>query len=124
MSFNIKVLNFAKGQEKPEFKINRNNKWINYGDDNLYPQYLLDVFHNRSNKHKAIINKKVDMTVGNGIQEPTTQELKNFIENKWSNKDIEEIAVRIDYDYEIMNGFALKVRWNIEESYPQTRQCL
>lgn len=116
MSFNVKVLNFAKGQEKPEFKINRNNKWIDYGEDNLYPQYLLDVFHNRSNKHKAIINKKVDMTVGSGIKEPATAELQKFIKNVWSEKDIEEISVRIDFDFEIMNGFSLLVRWNKEGS--------
>jgi len=113
MSFNIKILNFAKGQEMPVFKENRNGLWIDYGDNNLYPQYLLDVFHNRSNKHKAIINRKVDMTTGNGIK-ATTEELKNFIRNKWSEKDIEEIAVKINYDYEIMNGFSLVVRWNLD----------
>jgi len=97
----------------PVFKENRNGMWIDYGDNNLYPQYLLDVFHNRSNKHKAIINRKVDMTTGGGI-EATTEELKNFIRNKWSEKDIEEIAVKINYDYEIMNGFSLVVRWNLD----------
>lgn len=113
MSFNLRILNFAKGQELPVFKENRNGQWINYGDDNTYPQYLLDVFHNRSNKHKAIINRKVDMTTGGGI-EATSEELKNFIRNKWSEKDIEEIAIKINYDYEIMNGFALVVRWNVD----------
>ena len=113
MSFNLRILNFAKGQELPVFKENRNGQWINYGDDNTYPQYLLDVFHNRSNKHKAIINRKVDMTTGGGI-EATSEELKNFIRNKWSEKDLEEIAIKINYDYEIMNGFALVVRWNVD----------
>jgi hypothetical protein len=113
MGLNLKILNFAKGQELPTFKENRNGLWIDYGSDNLYPQYLLDVFHNRSNKHKAIINRKVDMTVGGGI-EATTPELQNFIRNKWSEKDMEEIAVKIDYDYEITGGFALVVRWNID----------
>jgi hypothetical protein len=110
---NFKILNFAKGQELPKFKENRNGLWIDYGDDNTYPQYLLDVFHSRSNKHKAIINRKVDMTTGGGI-EATTDDLRNFIKNKWSDKDIEEIAVKINYDYEIMNGFAVVVRWNID----------
>jgi len=113
MSFNLKILNFAKGQQLPKFKENRNGLWIDYGDDNTYPQYLLDVFHSRSNKHKAIINRKVDMTTGGGI-EANTEDLRNFIKNKWSDKDIEEIAVRINYDYEIMNGFSVVVRWNID----------
>ena len=114
--FNLKILNFAKGQELPVFKENRNNQWIDYGKDNLYPQYLIDVFHHRSNKHKAIINRKVDMTVGNGIEEPTTEALRKFAENSWGTKDLEEIAVRIDFDYEIMNGFAILVKWNLDGS--------
>ena len=85
----FKILNFAKGQVLPTFKENRNGNWIDYGSDNLYPQYLLDVFHHRSNKHKAIINRKVDMTVGNGIKTPTTPELQKFIKNTWGQKDLE-----------------------------------
>ena len=112
--FNIKILNFAKDQELPQFKESRNGLWIEYGDNNLYPQYLLDVYHNKSNKHKAIINKKVMMTTGNGIQDPLTNELKSFLSNTWSSYDIEELAVKIDYDLEIYGGFSLQIRWNID----------
>jgi len=111
---NFKVINMAKGQEMPEFKENRNGQWVDYGKDNTYPQYLLDVFHHKSNKHKAIINRKVDMTVGNGIKEPTTAELERFIKNPYGKKDLEEISIHIDYDFEIMNGFALVVKWNLD----------
>lgn len=111
----IKILNFGIKSELPQFKINRNNKWINYGDDNLYPQYLLDVFNNRSNKHKAIINKKVDMEVGNGIG-ITTEALKKVVQNKFSELNLEEISTRIAFDNEIMGGFSLLLRWNSEGS--------
>ena len=110
----FKIINMAKGQELPTFKENRNGNWIDYGSDNLYPQYLLDVFHHRSNKHKAIINRKVDMSVGNGIAKPTTAELEKFIKNTWGTKDLEEISIHIDFDFEIMNGFSLIVKWNID----------
>jgi len=110
----FKIINMAKGQELPTFKENRNGNWIDYGSDNLYPQYLLDVFHHRSNKHKAIINRKVDMSVGNGIKKPTTAELEKFIKNTWGTKDLEEISIHIDFDFEIMNGFSLIVKWNID----------
>lgn len=111
----IKILNFGIKSELPQFKINRNNKWINYGDDNLYPQYLLDVFNNRSNKHKAIINKKVDMEVGNGI-DVTSQALKKVVQNKFSELNLEEISTRIAFDNEIMGGFSLLLRWNSDGS--------
>jgi hypothetical protein len=112
----IKILNFAKGQELPIFKENRNGKWIDYGSDNLYPQYLLDVYQNRSNKHKAIINRKVDMTTGQGIKPATTEELKKFLKNTFGEYDMEELSVKINFDLEIYGGFALGVRWNIDGS--------
>jgi len=113
MSFNIKVLNFAKGQELPVFKENRNGLWIDYGDNNLYPQYLIDVYNNRSNKHKAIINRKVNMATGNGI-DATTAELQKFLKNTYGDYDIEELSQKIDYDLEIFSGFSILVRWNID----------
>jgi hypothetical protein len=112
--FNIKIMNFAKDQEMPIFKESRNGLWIEYGDNNLYPQYLLDVYHNKSNKHKAIINKKVMMTTGNGIQDALTPQLQSFLTNTWSTYDVEELAVKINYDLEIYGGFSLQVRWNID----------
>jgi len=113
--FSIKILNFAKGQEKPVFKENRNGLWIDYGDKNNYPQYLLDVYNNRSNKHKAIINRKVEMTTGGGI-DVTTAELQKFIKNSHGGCDVEELAQKIDFDLEICGGFSIMVRWNIDGS--------
>lgn len=113
MSFNIKILNFAKGQELPIFQENRNGKWIDYGLDNLYPQYLLNVFHNYSNKHKAIINRKVQMTSGMGMEQPTP-EIVEWVKNRWSEYDMERIAEKVNYDLEIYGGFALNIRWNID----------
>lgn len=112
--FNVRIINFAKGQVYPTFRENRNGLWINYGDNNLYPQYLLDVYNNMSNKHKAIINRKVEMTTGRGIVEATTEELKKFLKNSYGDFDIEELSQKINYDLEICGGFAIQVRWNLD----------
>tara|TARA_R110000850_G_scaffold5554_1_gene22768 strand:+ start:5707 stop:6816 length:1110 start_codon:yes stop_codon:yes gene_type:complete len=114
MKTNLKILNFKENKEKPKLITKSNGKWISYGENNQYPIYLLDTFHNKSNKHKAIISKKVDMTSGNGFEEVTTPQAKDFIANKWADMDLDEIVVRINYDYEIMNGFALMVKWSID----------
>jgi hypothetical protein len=110
---NLKILNFAKGQELPTFRENRNGKWIDYGEDNMYPQYLLNVYHNYSNKHKAIINRKVQMTSGNGVKKGNAF-IDEWIDNKWSKYDIEELISKINYDMEIYGGFALGIRWSID----------
>ena len=114
--FGLRIINFAKGQSLPTFKENRNGKWVDYGSDNLYPQYLLDVYQNRSNKHKAIISRKVQMTTGNGIKAATTRELQKFLSNQYGEYDIEELSVKANFDIEIYGGFALQVRWNIDGS--------
>ena len=113
MSFNIKILNFAKGQEAPVFRENRNGKWIDYGQNNLFPQYLLDVYHNYSNKHKAIINRKVQMTTGAGFENLTPEQLE-WTKNIWSEHSIDELITKCAFDLEIYGGFATGVRWNAD----------
>ena len=78
-NINFKILNFDAVRNTPVFKESRSGEYIEYGSDNAYPPYLLDIFHNKSNKHKAIISKKVDMTTGNGFTEPATQNLNSAI---------------------------------------------
>lgn len=109
---NFKILNFAKQESQIDFKANRNGQWVDYGPDNLYPQYLIDVYHNASNKHKAIINRKVDMIAGSGFQPIAGAEA--FFNNIWGKNDLNTTAIKSAFDYEIANGFALFIRWNKE----------
>jgi len=116
MENNVKfrILNFNQHRSQPEFKEAKNGDYIEYGSDNAYPQYLLDVFHNKSNKHKSIISKKVDMTSGNGFVTPQTEALTKFIQNNYSENDLDYVVQRVNFDYEIHNGFAMFIRWNTE----------
>lgn len=114
---NFKILNLSKGTTAPVFRENRNGRWIDYGKDNVYPQYLLDVYHNKSNKHKAIINKKVDMTSGNGIVPvPGSKEYETFILNIFGDNNVEEIMQKCNYDLELYNGFAVEAIWSKDGS--------
>lgn len=108
---NIKIINFNENVELPTFEVRREGDYVRFGSDNLYPNYLIDVYHKRSNKHKAIINRKVDMIAGNGFAS-TTGDAKLFIDNFWGEHSLEEILVDVALDFELFDGFALKVRWN------------
>jgi len=116
--FNFKVINFKNDNNVPIFKENRNKKWIDYGSKNNYPDYLLDIFHNRSNKHKAIINRKSKMVAGNGFLDlpNASKEYTDFISNIYSKKTMEDIASKIAFDLEIYGGFALKIKWSRDRS--------
>lgn len=45
---------------------NRNGKWIDLGHENLYPDYILDLYNNSTTNH-AVIDKMTQMILGNGI---------------------------------------------------------
>ena len=45
---------------------NRNGKWVDLGHDNLYPDYILDLYKNSTTNH-AVIDKMTQMILGNGI---------------------------------------------------------
>ncbi len=60
----IQVLTFAEAKQ-PEYKEKKGEGYMQYGQNNDYPQYLLDLF-NKSAKHNAIVRNKVNYIVGNG----------------------------------------------------------
>jgi len=49
----LRVLTFAEARQ-PEFKEKKGEGYIQYGDRNDYPNYLVDLF-NKSAKHNAIV---------------------------------------------------------------------
>ena len=51
----------------PEFKEVKNKNWVYYGEDNMYPEYLISLAL-RSAKHGAILDGKVNYIYGGGLQ--------------------------------------------------------
>ena len=103
----------------PEFKEEASKEWVIYGTDapwrNRYPDYLLHLF-NRSAKHYAIINGKVDYIVGNGWSVDGTglttvnlARLQKFINEPNPDETLNEILAKVAVDLEIFGGFALEI---------------
>jgi hypothetical protein len=55
---NIAVLRFAEARQ-PEYRERKGQGYIEFGELNDYPDYLLDLF-NKSAKHNAIVKGKVN----------------------------------------------------------------
>lgn len=83
--------------------------WIPYGDNNLYPEYLINLM-NTSSKHNSLIRKKVNMSVGEGFVE--TPSLKQFIANPNGKEDLNDIVFKNGYDLATYGGYALAVTWS------------
>jgi hypothetical protein len=103
----------------PQFKEDKKADIVKYGKDNKYPDFLLDLFINKSSKHRAIIEKKVNMIAGQGFEFDNTQEeARRFWENERGSHNLDDLGVLTSTDYEVFYAFALIVRWNDDKTKP------
>lgn len=85
--------------------------WVSYGEDNLYPEYLLSL-QNRSAKHNAILQRKALMLGGNGWNKELIKDEQaaiRFFNNMYNDDNLDVILYKSAYDLEIFGAFALEV---------------
>lgn len=90
---------------------------IEWGSNNLYPQFLNGLYYN-SAINGGIINSKVHYTTSGGLNyEGSDQERYDlFFNNGNSDFDLNEIAEQASLDLEIYEAFCLKGVWNLDKS--------
>jgi hypothetical protein len=112
MSTQFKIFNF-NALEIPQFgEYESRYGWIQFGDDNLYPNYLQALLA-RSGKHNAIVKFKSMMIGGNGLNEDNlSNDSLKFILNQFGSDTLEEIVAKSSYDLEIYGAFALNIVWS------------
>lgn len=107
----LKVMKFNAYKE-PDFKEKKAGgalKYIQFGENNDYPEYLIRLFQ-RSAKHSAIITGKVDYIKGNGWEtEEGNTAAQSFIDAPNSTETLSELTDKAAMDLEIHNGFAFEV---------------
>jgi len=111
--FKVRLINHQMSGDVPQYseKVNKTKGLVSYGDDNLYPDFLLGLLA-RSSTHRAIVKTKSQLIGGNGInKQGLSNEALKFISNPWNEYDLEEIVARISLDLEIYGAFALNIIW-------------
>ncbi len=101
--FNVEASSF------PKFEENTRKQWVEYGTDNQYGEYLIDLMNN-SSKHNSLIKKKVNMTVGNGWVKTPENEL--FVSNPNGKEDLNSIGFKNGYDLMVYGMYALAITWS------------
>lgn len=85
----------------------RGKEWIYYGEENLYPQVLIDLYNNSAMHHTCVQAIK-DGVIGEGIEV-----IGNEIVNKHG-ETVNEVFEKISQDYIIFGGYSLNLIWNRE----------
>ena len=100
----------------PKIKENRNSEWVNYGDDNLYPEYLKDMY-NTSPTHNAIVKTKSLMVVGDGYTwDDTLLNERQKIEVIKILQDIDRDSYEYSLDYQLQGAMAFEIIWSLDFS--------
>lgn len=95
------VLQFDQAQQ-PKFSEKKGKGWVEFGEHNNYPEYLLSLY-NESPKHGAIIKGKCGYIYGKAFEVPGSANASD----SWN--DVLKKAIKDD---ELYRGFYLQVIWN------------
>ena len=107
----LRVLTFAEAQQ-PKFQEKKGSEggYIKYGENNDYPEYLVDLY-NKSPKHGAIIKSKVHYITGNGWI--GGEDATGFIEKANRVESLDDITRKVTLDIERFGGAYIEVIWDL-----------
>lgn len=101
-------LHFAKVEKLshalPNFNEKLQGKYVKSGDDNKFPQYLIELY-NRSAIHSACIDSIVHGVIGQGL----TANDEEFLEYANKNETWNDIFAKVSLDFYLHGSFALEI---------------
>lgn len=103
---NFILVQFAEAKQ-PEYREKKKEGYMEYGDRNDYPTYLVELF-NKSAKHNAIVRNKVHYICGNGW---TGNE--EFIAKPNRSESLNDLTRKISLDLELFGGAYIEVIWGL-----------
>jgi len=115
----LRVLTFAEAKQ-PEFKEKKGEGYIQYGDRNDYPNYLVDLF-NKSAKHNAIVKSKVHYISANGWK--GSPEAEVFIEKVNRMESLNDLTRKVSLDAELFGGYYLEIIWSVTKQLSEVWHC-
>ena len=117
----LRVLTFAEARQ-PEFKEKKgiDGGYIKYGENNDYPEYIVDLY-NKSSKHSAIIKSKVHYITGNGWSGEA--DAQSFIDKANRVESLDDLTRKVSLDIEIFGGAYMEVIWDLAGNLAEIWHC-
>ena len=99
-----KFIKLSSQLQAPTIKIQQGDTYVKFGDDNMFPYYLLELFNN-SGLSSSIIKRKINMLVGTDVnyEEPTDEIL---MANRY--QTVKEVLRKCAGDLEVFGGYYLQ----------------
>jgi DNA-binding Lrp family transcriptional regulator len=112
MMNDLVILNFQEARQ-PEYREKRGKGYIEFGERNDYPNYLLQLY-NKSAKHNAIVKGKVNYIIGNGWKADEADTIaEQFIAQPNQFESLNDLTRKVSIDIEIFGGAYLEVIWSL-----------
>ena len=108
------ILNFQEARQ-PEYREKKGSKggYIEFGERNDYPNYLLALY-NKSAKHNSIVKGKVNYIIGNGwATKEADPAAESFIKSPNPYENLNDLTRKVSIDIEIFGGAYLEVIWSV-----------
>ena len=121
MKDNILNINLET-ETAPHVVEERGKDWISYGTENwnnLYPQFLIDLYYNSSTQ-AAIINATAEMIAAENLVIEDEEDrdldarikLQHFMNRANSNESLHEVIKKLSFDFKLQGTFALNIVWS------------
>jgi hypothetical protein len=111
MMDNLVILTFAEAKQ-PEYREKKGVGYIEFGDKNDYPNYLLSLY-NKSAKHNAIVKGKVNYITGNGwAAKEDDVKAEEFINKANPYESLNDVTRKVSIDIEVFGGAYLEIVWS------------
>lgn len=119
--FSMNFLDSTSSNSVPELLTDEGRKqWVEWGKSDKMPIRLFELY-NQSGFHRAIIDSRVDMMTGDGIEQDTTEDESSartelFIDNPNPYEDMTSIYTKLSYDYELYGIAYIEVIYSTDRT--------
>ena len=113
MSEKLTKIELKKHFPKPTEEKDQQKGFMKWGKKNDYPFYLIDLLYG-SAWHQGIIKNKTYYIAGSGLEYDQNPEMERFIKNAFTDFDMDEVAQKLAFDFEVFGGMVVKGTWNRE----------
>lgn len=107
--YGLKSVNFNHASVPIFSEVLQRYDWVYYGENNLLPQYFIELYDNCA-IHKAVITSKVNQIMGDGLVSLNNPMATVNLINP--SETVSDVMKKATLDFMLFGGFALNVIWS------------